>query len=66
MHVVRGKEDVVMGNFLGPSKFPKNDWEKINKKLQKLPNQFVPNFKAILENQAKEHRKLSILYIFCI
>ena len=34
--------------------FLKDDWEMINWKHQKLPNQFLTKFKAVFENQAKE------------
>ena len=46
--------------------FLNNDLEKINRKLrpevQKLPNQFLPTFKAVSEHHAQQSSKLSILY----
>ena len=46
--------------------FLNNDLEKINRKLrpelQKLPNQFLPTFKAVSEHHAQQPRQLSMLH----
>ena len=52
----------MMGNSHGHSKFPKSWFGKDIKKLQKLPNQFLPKFLAVFEYQTKQPSKLSILY----
>ena len=43
--------------------FLKNDWEKINRKLQKLQNHFLPKFKPVFEHQAIQPSKPLTLYI---
>ena len=46
--------------------FLKNDLKKINRKLrlelQKLPNQFLPIFKAVSKHHAQQPSHLTILY----
>ena len=54
MHMVWGMKLLWGENPLVGLSFLKDDWEMINWKHQKLPNQFLTKFKAVFENQAKE------------